>query len=156
MKFKNILVFLSVIILTFSLIGCEKKEKQSVLVKYNAEDINLVRAVTFDPEKDPNYPTEKRTNNLEDIKNIMETINDQPSNKTAPNPITKFDITYYLTTKNGDYHTYILTNDSENGYRVIYNNLSYQISEKSYKALHDLYNQIDAKEATTEIQNLFK
>lgn len=156
MKFKNILAFLFAIVLSFSLIGCEKKEKHSVLVKYNPEDINLVRAVTFDPNKDPNYPTEKRTNKLEDIKNILETINDQPSKKTAPNPITKFDITFYLTTKDGAYHTYILTNDNENGYRVIYNNLSYQISEKSYKQLHDLYSQIDANEATTEIQNLFK
>ena len=156
MKLKNVLVFLFISFFIFSAVGCQKEKKQSILVKYSAEDVQLLRAVTYDPEKDPDYPTEKKIQDIEAIKKVMETINDQPVEKTAPNPITKFDITYFITMKNGDYHTYILTNDEENGHRIIYNNLSYRISENSYKKLHSLYETLDAKEATAEIQNVFK
>ncbi len=156
MKFRNIIIYALIFIMMLSLAGCSQQKKQSILVKYNAEDVKLLRAVTFDPEKDADYPTQKKITDLESIKMVMEEINDQPTTKTAPNPITKFDVTYFITMNNGDYHTYILTNDDENGYRVIYNNMSYKISQSSYKKLHSLYESLDAKEATTELENYFK
>lgn len=156
MKLRNILIYALILIMVLSLAGCRNEKKQSILVKYNAENVKLLRAVTFDPEKDADYPTMKKINDLESIKMFMEEFNDHPTTKTAPNPITKFDVTYYITMNDGSYHTYILTNDDENGYRIIYNNKSYKISHSSYKKLRALYDSFNAPEATTELENYFK